>query len=620
MLLPYHNTSTHSTTSYYKALLHNDFSTTTSFQWLLPVLQHFYKYNTSTTPYYNSSPQYYCSTTPYNTYYYSTTSYSKVRLQYYSVRESTTPVLFRTSNIASKVRLQYYKVRQSTTPILLCITKHYSSTTPYYNEHYSDLLKRLPSSTFPYYATVASETSISCETSSTFQATSFQNERFVRGFRNFSSNKLPKRAFRTRLPQLFKQQASKTSISCEASATFQKRSFQSLAPATQNAKMTSHLESLQRQNEHFVRDFLQIPHFRLENRRFRASFSYKAIFTELKKYESCEASATFHDTHQMLRRPRYLQGNVTFAHPCHCDLCKQHLRHITKCCACHDIAKGHITKCCACHEKNDALALTRFQSIAPVTQNAKMTSLILRLRNAKTSISCETSFTFHTWSVTIASQCECTAQWREINELATTRRRRHDDDTTHATRTQVQPQTPTINGNPSLRIREKKIYQVGQRGTISKWPKCPRVCTLRKNHHVNPLPGRRRVRQKSGNFVACLVVSALVGSWRKVMGSYRTMRPWRIGWTQMWYLEVVEEISRREMIYLGCTCWIPKNWGFSADSRCSMLGAGPGPSYSVDAHGIAAGAGRISDFLRDLALRVGWFWANFITNQLPGEG
>ena len=81
----------------------------------------------------------------------------------------------------------------------------------------------------------ASKTSISCEASATFQATSFQNEHFVRGFRNFSSDKLPKRAFRAMLPQLFKQQASKTSVSCEASATFQATSFQ---------------------NEHFVRDFL----------------------------------------------------------------------------------------------------------------------------------------------------------------------------------------------------------------------------------------------------------------------------------------------------------------------------------------------------------------------------
>ena len=34
----------------------------------------------------------------------------------------------------------------------------------------------------------------------------------------------------------------------------------SIAPATQNAKTTSHLVTLKRQNEHFVRDFLQISH------------------------------------------------------------------------------------------------------------------------------------------------------------------------------------------------------------------------------------------------------------------------------------------------------------------------------------------------------------------------
>ena len=140
-----------------------------------------------------------------------------------------------------------------------------------------------------------------------FTTTCFQNEHFVRGFLNFSRNKLPKRAFRARLPQLFKAEASKTSISCETSATFESRSFQSRAPATRNAKMTFHLESLKRQNEHFVRDFLQISHFQLENRRFRASFSYKAIFTELKKYDFCEVSATFQNNHQILRLPRYLQ-------------------------------------------------------------------------------------------------------------------------------------------------------------------------------------------------------------------------------------------------------------------------------------------------------------------------
>ena len=38
--------------------------------------------------------------------------------------------------------------------------------------------------------------------------------------------------------------------------------FQSIAPVTQNAKMTSHLVTLKRQNEHFVRDFRQISYVR----------------------------------------------------------------------------------------------------------------------------------------------------------------------------------------------------------------------------------------------------------------------------------------------------------------------------------------------------------------------
>ena len=165
-------------------------------------------------------------------HYYSSTT--NVLLQYYSVLQSTTPVLQSTTlhyfdrNDVRTTSIQYYSVLQSTTPVLLRTTKVLQSTTPYYRvllQYYSVLQS----------STKASKTSISCEASSTFQGTSFQNEHFVRGFLNFSRNKLPKRAFRARFPQLFKEQASKTSISCETSATFQATSFQ---------------------NEHFVRGFL----------------------------------------------------------------------------------------------------------------------------------------------------------------------------------------------------------------------------------------------------------------------------------------------------------------------------------------------------------------------------
>ena len=99
--------------------------------------------------------------------------------------------------------------------------------------------ERRPSSTTPYYAstTKASKTSISCEASATFQGTSFQNEHFVRCFPQFSQNEVPKRAFRAMLRTIFTEKASKRIVSCEASSKFQRRSFK---------------------NERFVRGFLQI--------------------------------------------------------------------------------------------------------------------------------------------------------------------------------------------------------------------------------------------------------------------------------------------------------------------------------------------------------------------------
>ena len=81
---------------------------------------------------------------------------------------------------------------------------------------------RLP----PNFTERASKTSISCQASATFQGTSFQNEHFVRGLLQISQNELPKRAFRAMLPTIFTEKASKRIISCEASSKFHRRSFQ----------------------------------------------------------------------------------------------------------------------------------------------------------------------------------------------------------------------------------------------------------------------------------------------------------------------------------------------------------------------------------------------------------
>ena len=119
------------------------------------------------TPYYtvlqSTTPVLLCTTQ----YYSGTTLYYKVLLQYYSVLQSTTPVLLCTTIALQsttpvllcttkysssttpyyKVLLQYYSVLQSTTPVLLCTTKYYSSTTLYYKvllQYYSVLQSTTP--------------------------------------------------------------------------------------------------------------------------------------------------------------------------------------------------------------------------------------------------------------------------------------------------------------------------------------------------------------------------------------------------------------------------------------------------------------------------------------------
>ena len=121
----------------------------------------------------------------------------------------------------------------------------------------------------------ASKTNVLCEASSKFHRTSFQNERFVRVFLEISKNKLPKRAFRARLPQIFTEQASKTNVSCEASSKFHRTSFQ---------------------NERFVRGFLEISKNKLPKRAFRARLPPNFTEQASKTSVSCEASSNFHRT------------------------------------------------------------------------------------------------------------------------------------------------------------------------------------------------------------------------------------------------------------------------------------------------------------------------------------
>ena len=245
------------------------------------------------------------------------------------------------------------------------------------------------------------------------------------------------------------------SISCEASSTFQARSFQNLAPAMQNAKMTLTLTAWSAKTSISCETSFKFHTFNLKIDDFVRVFLITPFLQSSKSMtlaklpplsKTLTKSCTCHD----------IWSSVKFARPWHCDLSKKHLRHVTKCCACHDIAKGHITKCCACHEKTTRLHW-HVSEVLRLSRKTWKRPPILCLGSAKTSISCETSSTFHTLKERIVSQCVCTAQWREINDAATTTRRRHDQ---HDANTGPTPWTPTINGNPSLRIRENHIKTI----------------------------------------------------------------------------------------------------------------------------------------------------------------
>ena len=131
----------------------------------------------------------------------------------------------------------------------------------------------------------ASKTSVSCEASSKFHRTSCQKDRFVRCFLQFSENKLPKRAFRTMLPTIFTEKVSKIIVSCDASSKFNRTSFQ---------------------NERFVRGFLEISQNKLPKRAFRARLLQNFTEQASKTNVLCEASSKFHRT--SFQNDRFVRG------------------------------------------------------------------------------------------------------------------------------------------------------------------------------------------------------------------------------------------------------------------------------------------------------------------------
>ena len=183
-----------------------------------------------------------------------------------------------------------------------------------------------------FFTKKASKMIVSCEASSKFHRTSFQNERFARCFRQFSQKKLPKGSFRARLPPNFTEEASKTSVSRDASSKFHRRSFQ---------------------NERFARCFLQISQNELPKRAFRAMLP--TILTEKasKMIISCEASSKFHRTVLPKRAframlPTIFTQNLRFAtvsRDRHTDSCERVHPPKAKCASHYNAVHSQISKC-----------------------------------------------------------------------------------------------------------------------------------------------------------------------------------------------------------------------------------------------------------------------------------
>ena len=79
--------------------------------------------------------------------------------------------------------------------------------------------------------------------------------------------------------------------------------------------------------------------------------------------------------------------------------------------------------------ENDALALTRFQSIAPVTQNTKMTSHLLTRKHQNEHFVRGFLQISHAEEI-FQNTSGSSPAWQRINDDTRAPRRRHDDDTT----------------------------------------------------------------------------------------------------------------------------------------------------------------------------------------------
>ena len=280
----------------------------------------------------------------------------------------------------------------------------------------------------------------------------------MRDFLNFSSDKLPKRAFRARLPQLFKRQASKTSISCEASSTFEatklpKRAFRArflqlfkqgaskavrLPRKTRKWPLTLKVWSAKTSISCETSFKFHTFNFKIDDfvRVFLISHVYRAqkvwllrSFRHFSRHSRNAAPATIFERVSRLRVPASaIRGNSTFATSQNAAPATTSRKATSQSAApatkkrraCID----SLPKYCACHAKHEN-DLTFCDLGAPKRAfRARLPPLFILWRNGLCRSACVPP-----------NREKLTTTRRRHDDEATTRRRRGDDDTTTTRRT-----------------------------------------------------------------------------------------------------------------------------------------------------------------------------------------
>ena len=297
----------------------------------------------------------------------STTLYYKVLAQYYSVLQSTTPVLLCTTQCYSsttlyyKALLRYYSVLQSTTPVLLCTTKYYSTTTLYYTV----LLQ--------YYSVLQTTTPVLLCTTPVLLCTT----KYYSGTRKYCSSTTP--ALQSTTPVLI----CTTKYLHTWNVIYNARRSNKSQPPTSASTAPARKNDSRDQSSSHMKRYLQCAEEQVSLSKLTKYcachekwISWLILVTHETLFTMRGATRVIVQTHQILRLPRKMNLMLDPCHTwnaiynarrnkCHCpnspntapatkneshDWSLSHMKRYLQCAEQH-VSLSKLTKYCACHEK-----------------------------------------------------------------------------------------------------------------------------------------------------------------------------------------------------------------------------------------------------------------------------